>query len=270
MHNVPVDVREQAGADPVDAISARLPATDRRGWLLLTAVALLVVAGLLWAVLGRAPETVTGGGMIVPTRGFVDVGTFVSGSVTQVLVSPGEVVVEGQPVAVITEEDGSVDEIVTRVAGTVATIVASQGGITRPGLPLMTIDPADNANVAVGFLPAAEAGQIRVGMPALVAVSSFPQSQHGYITGTVRTIALLPATFDRIRLLVGGNDQLPEFFTADGPVVEVTISLDEDANNPTGYAWTSGRGPNATVTTGELASVAVVLSNNSPLERILG
>ena len=39
---------EKETANPVDDISARLPVTDRRGWALLAAVALLVLAGLLF------------------------------------------------------------------------------------------------------------------------------------------------------------------------------------------------------------------------------
>lgn len=262
-------VRESSATDPVEVISARLPTTDRRGWALLAAVALLILAGLLWAALSRSPVTVTGAGMIVPVGGFVDIGTSVSGSVTEVRVSPGDEVANGQVVATIRSDDGSIDEIISRVAGSVATIVARQGGVTQPGAPLLTIDPY-STDVAIGFLPAAQGGQVRVGMPALVAVSSFPESQYGFITGTVRSVAQLPVTFDRIQLLVGGNEQLPGFFTASGPAVEVSVTLDTDPTNASGYAWTTGNGPDRAVSTGELASVSVVVSDSSPLERIFG
>ena len=262
-------VDQGAGTNPGDAIAARMPATDRRGWAVLAGVALLIAAGVVWAVLGRAPETVSGSGMIVPVGGFVDVGTSLNGSVTEVLVSPGDDVAAGDPVATLKTEDGRVEPILATVSGTVATVVARQGGTTELGTPLLTLDPV-TADRAVGFLPAAQAGKVRVGMPALVAVSSFPESQDGYITGTVRSVALLPATSARIQLLVGGNDQLPVFFTSSGPVVEVVVSLDTNPANPSGYAWTSGDGPNAEVATGELASVSVVVSDSSPLERIMG
>lgn len=256
--------------DPGDAIAARLPATDRSGWLMLTAVALLVVAGVLWAVLGRAPETVSGSGMIVPAQGFVDIGTSVSGSVTEVLVRPGQDVSMGQPLATLVTNDGAVERILATVPGTVATIIARQGGTTEPGTPLLTMDPYIGGEVAIGFLPAEQGGEVRVGMPALVAVSAFPQSQHGYITGTVKAVALLPVTPDRIQLLVGGNGELPGYFTSSGPVVEVTVDLDEDADTVSGYAWTTGDGPSGAVLTGELAKVSVVLSDGRPIERIAG
>jgi multidrug efflux pump subunit AcrA (membrane-fusion protein) len=256
-------------ADPVSDIAARLPATDRRGWTLLGAMALLIIAGLLWAMYGRAPDTVTGAGMIVPAGGFVDIGTSVSGRVTQVLVGPGDRVQRGQPVATVAFGNDAVEQVLATVPGTVATIVARQGGITEPGTPLLTIDPA-TADVAIGFLPATEGSQVRTGMAAEVSVASFPRSQYGYITGTVKSVALLPATLDRIQILVGGNDQLPEYFTASGPVLEVTVALDVDADTASGYAWTTGDGPPDKVFTGELASVSVIISDRRPIERIAG
>ncbi|MDA2986656.1 MAG: DUF2118 domain-containing protein [Actinomycetota bacterium] len=253
---------------PADAVSARLPVTDPHGWMMLAAMALLVLAGLLWAVLGRAPETVSGRGMIVPANGFVNEGTAVGGSVTQILVNPGDRTAKGAPVATVQTRTGTTEQVRASVAGIVVSVVARRGGITQPGTPLMVIDPLTR-DIAVGFLPAAEGGKVRVGMPALVAVSSFPEAQYGYISGTVRSVGQLPATTERIQLLVGGNDQLPGFVTAAGPVIEVAVALDTDADTPSGYVWTTGRGPDAQVPTGNLASVSVELSDGSPLEQTM-
>lgn len=259
---------ETRATDPADEIAARLPVTDRRGWMVLAAIALLLLAGLLWAVLGRAPETVAGAGMIVPASGFADQGTSVTGSVSGILVRPGDQVEEGQPVATVEADDGTTETVRASASGIVVSVLARPGGTTQPGTPLMLIDPT-TTDVAVGFLPATEGGKVRVGMPALVAVSSFPQAQYGYITGTVRYVGRLPATIERIQLLVGDNDQLPAYVTADGPVIEVAVALDADGDAPSGYAWTIGRGPDAQVPTGNLASVSVVLSDGSPLEQIV-
>jgi multidrug efflux pump subunit AcrA (membrane-fusion protein) len=266
-HNHTVAVSEKAATSPADEISARLPVTDRRGWALLAATALLVLAGLLWAVFGSAPETVSGAGMIVPASGFSDEGTSVIGSVTQILVRPGDVVEQGQPIATVGVKDGTTEQVRASVDGIVASVVARQGSTTQPGTPLLIIDPT-TPDIAIGFLPAVQGGKVRVGMPALVAVSSFPEAQYGYISGTVQDVGRLPATIERIKLLVGGNDQLPELVTADGPVLEVAVALDADAGTPSGYVWTIGQGPDAEVPTGKLVSVSVVLSDRSPLEQM--
>jgi multidrug efflux pump subunit AcrA (membrane-fusion protein) len=266
----PASTVPRASSDPGDEVAARLPVTERSTWLLLTAVAALVAAGLLWTVFGSAPETVRGRGMIVPQGGFVDVGTAVAGAVSQVTVSPGDRVRAGEVVASLTDPDGAPVQIRAQVDGTVATVVVRTGGTTEPGTPLLTIDPDRVDKVAIGFLPAEQGSRVRVGMSALVAVASLPQSEYGFILGRVASIARLPVTSDRVRLLVGGNDELPTYFTATGPVIEVTVTLEENPDNPSGYAWTTGRGPDAEITTGTLAEVSVVLAEATPLQRIAG
>ena len=47
------------------------------------------------------------------------------------------------------------------------------------------------------------------------------------------------------------------------------MALDTDADTPSGYVWTTGRGPDAQVPTGNLASVSVELSDGSPLEQTM-
>jgi hypothetical protein len=85
----------------------------------------------------------------------------------------------------------------------------------------------------------------------------------------VRSVSTLPATADRIELLVGGNGSLSEYFMGEGPVLEVTVALDENAANPTGYNWTIGSGPDSELLTGSLAEVSVVINDYSPISRIL-
>ncbi len=262
------EIHDPAAAEPADLVAAALPVTDRRTWLLLAAIALVIVAGLVWTVFGRAPETITGPGMIVPTGGFIEIGTELAGTVSDVLVDPGQSVRAGTPVATLITTSGTTLKILASADGVIATIVAKQGGITDPGSPILTLDPDAGGNVAAAFLPAEQGARVRTGMPALVALASLPQSQYGYITGTVTAVSRLPVTADRVMLLVGGNEQLPSYFMSSGLVVEVTVTLDEDPATPTGYAWTIGDGPDTQVTTGTLADVAVVLSDASPFARI--
>jgi len=236
-------------------------------WLWLIAIGLVVVGGLLWLVVGRAPDSVTGRGMIVPTRGFVEVGTGEGGRVTEILVDPGDTVAADEVVARLVDGSGRPVSISAPVRGVIATVLVRQGSVAI-GSPLMTIDPVDDGNVAVGFLPADQASRVEEGMEATVAIASAPQSEFGSISGTVVQVGVLPTTADRISLLVGGNSQLPAYFLEGGPVVEVTVLLKTDPATSTGYVWTIGYGPAAPVRTGTLADVTVILDNTSLLSRI--
>lgn len=257
------------GRDPSREVAERLPVTDRRSWLMLLGVALLVLGGLAWAVLGRAPETVSGPGMVVPERGFVDVGTDAVGTVTAVLVQPGDLVDRGDVVARLLDLTGRPIAVSSPLTGRVATVLARTGGVSQPGVPIAVVDPSASPLVVVAFLPAGSGQQVRPGMTALVGLEAVPQAQFGMVSGVVAGVSPLPATAARVELLLGGDAALAAFFQRGGPVLEVTVALDRDPTTPSGYTWTLGSGPDVAITAGSLTDVAVVVDDGSVLSRVL-
>lgn len=259
-----------AERDPAREVAAALPVTDRPSWLLLVGLALLLGGGLLWAVFGRAPEVVTGRGMVVPATGFVDVGPEIVGTVMRVDVAPGDTVAAGAPIAAVLTADGTTVTVTTPADGQVTSVLTRPGGTTTPGVALVTLEPAEVPLSVVGFLPAGSAKRVQVGMPAQVALDSVPRSEYGMLVGTVASVSPLPATSARVATLVGGDPALAEYYLADGPVLEVRVALTPDAASTSGYAWTVGEGPPIEVSAGTLADVAVVVEEATPLSRVLG
>lgn len=254
--------------DPTREVAARLPVTDRPSWLVLVALALLAAAAVVWAVFGSAPDVVSGRGMVVPSQGFVEVGTEIQGTVVDVVVAPGDRVEAGDTVARIRTDD-RVKIIGTPIAGRVATVLVRQGGITDRGTAIVTIEPSDSDLDVVAFVPAGPGKRIVPGMDARVGLASIPRSQYGMIVGTVDAVSPVPVSPERVILLVGGNASLTDYFTSQGPILEVTVSLKTDPSTASGYAWTTGSGPATEVTPGTLADVQVVISDTPPIQRIL-
>lgn len=254
--------------DPTREVAARLPVTDRPSWLILAALALLVAAGVVWAVFGSAPDVVSGRGMVVPAQGFVEVGTEIQGTVLGVDVAPGDDVASGDVVARIRTDDGDVT-VTTSISGRVATVLVRAGGITDRGTAILTVEPADSDLEVVAFVPAGPGKRVVTGMDARIGLASVPRSQYGMILGKVEAVSPVPVSPERVILLVGGNQSLAEYFTSQGPILEVTVSLKTDPSTLTGYAWTTGSGPASEVTPGTLADVQVVISDKPPIQRIL-
>jgi multidrug efflux pump subunit AcrA (membrane-fusion protein) len=254
--------------DPSAEVAVRLPITDRPSWLMLFGLALLVAAGIAWAVFGQTPDVVSGRGMVVPAQGFIEIGAELQGTVSDVAVTPGEKIKSGTVVARIHTADGDVTAT-SPVEGTVATVLIRAGGVTDRGTALATIEPSGSESVVVGFVPAGPGKRIRPGMTARVAPDSLPRSQYGTITGRVKAISPVPIPPERVILLVGGNVSLADYFLTDGPILEITVALDKDPSTPSGYHWTTGTGPPDQVTLGTLAEVQVVLSEAAPISQIL-
>ena len=73
----------------------------------------------------------------------------------------------------------------------------------------------------------------------------------------------------RILALDPVESGLADYFLTQGPILEVTIGLEQDASNASGYRWTTGQGPATAVTPGTLAEVSVVVSDVAPVQRIV-
>lgn len=260
--------RSTSADDPARAVAAAFPIADRKSWMGVVGIAVVFLGGLLWSVFGQSPQTVRAEGIIVPKSGFTDVGRHLDGTLTEILVSPGDLVDKGDVVARISGERGLVD-VIAPTDGTVASILERIGGSTVPGELVLTMSSTADAEVAVAFVPAQVGALVKPGMRALVGVATYPESQFGTITGTVVSVSTLPATDDRIELLVGGNQSLVGHFAKGGPVLEVRVRLDPDPSAISGYRWTIGRGPAERLEVGTLATVAVVVAEGSPLSRFL-
>ncbi|MGI9197786.1 MAG: HlyD family efflux transporter periplasmic adaptor subunit, partial [Candidatus Nanopelagicales bacterium] len=223
---------------------------------------LIVVGVLVWAIFGRAPQTVTGFGYVVPEGGYTEVGARVSGLVDSVNVEAGQRVSSGEELVRVNIVDGdsSVESLVSPVDGIVSEVVALPGRVTAPGDPMIYLQPDDAPLVVKGFIPATSAGTIRIGMPAEVTPADAPRrAQYGVILGTVTALSPTPATADRISFIVGGNSSLVDYFLSAGPVIEATVELKLDPATPSGYAWSIGQGPDVEVRAGTLSEVTVVL-----------
>ena len=256
-----------APPDPAAAVDARASVASRPLVIALVALCLLVAAVFAWATFGRAPQTVTGFGYIVPDGGFTEVGTTVSGLVESVKVEPGQRVRTGEElVRVVSEGNESISEsVVSPAEGVVVEVVALPGRVTDPGDPMVYLQPDGAPLVVKGFIAATSSETITVGMPASVSPADAPRkAQYGVILGQVSAISPTPATAQRISFIVGGNASLVDYFLSEGPVIEVTIEMRQDPSTPSGYAWSIGQGPDIEVRAGTL-SEATVMVRDTPV-----
>lgn len=228
----------------------------------LVGLSFIVLGILAWTFFGRAPQTVSGFGYVVPAGGYTEIGTQVNGLVASVEVEPGQGVREGEElVRVDTEISGGASEsILSPVDGTVIEVVALPGRITEPGDPMLYLQPLGSPLLVKGFVAASEAESVRVGMPALVSPADAPRfAQYGAIRGTVTALTPTPVTPDRLLFIVGGNSALVDYFLGSGPVIEATVELELDSSTPSGYAWSVGQGPDIQIRAGTLSGVKLVV-----------
>jgi HlyD family secretion protein len=162
----------------------------------------------------------------------------------------------------------SLEENVTVVApqdGRVLELMAEPGDVVQVGDPMLSFEMASEELIAVLFVPASEGKKIRVGMAARVVPATVKREEFGYMEGEVTWVADYPSTSRGILRLLA-NESLVERLMGEGPPIQVNVALRPDPATPTGFAWTSSRGPELEISSGTLAAGQMIVRRDRPIQ----
>lgn len=123
---------------------------------------------------------------------------------------------------------------------------------------LLVADAGEVRLTAIAYLPGAEGKKVKAGMSARVAPSTVKVELEGYVLGRVIQVAELPASREGLLRRLKNAVLVEEILKAGTPF-EVEVDLQRDATTPSGYAWTSGEGPDIRIEPGTLARTEVVV-----------
>jgi HlyD family secretion protein len=168
-----------------------------------------------------------------------------------------------QQVELLTKRLTDGETVTSPYDGTVGEIKHNVGELVRQGAGLLALLPdeasgasavaaAQSSLIAVIYVPASDGKKIAAGMTAEIEPSTVRREEFGFIFGRVRSVAELPSTQDGMMRILG-NPELVTALSASGAPFEVEVELDRDAKTRSGFRWSSGHGPDTTVTPGTLA-----------------
>lgn len=263
------DAKRPPQSDPAEDVAERTPVMTRPLLIALAAVGLLAIAGVLWAVFGRAPDLVTGPGIILPAGGYSPVTATSSGHVEAVAIAPGRRVRAGQDVARVRGANGRLVPVTSTTSGMLMDVLVAPGTAVEEHQTIALVSPVGRRLQVHAFLPLAEAPAVKPGMRALVTPSGARSAEYGAIEGVVTTVAPSATGPVRLNTVSGGNPWVVRQLATGAPVVEVTVMMRPDADAPTGVRWTIGTGPGQALRTGQLATVAVTVSDPSIITRLI-
>jgi len=92
---------------PAEQVEQRLQVTSPRMWLALAGFVVLIVVGLVWGILGRAADQVTGIGVMLPSAGLYDLSSPTPGIVQGIKARNGDELTAGETVLYLALADGS-------------------------------------------------------------------------------------------------------------------------------------------------------------------
>ena len=148
-------------------------------------------------------------------------------------------------------------------AGRVLELLVDRGAVIGPGTALLNLELVSEDLMAVVFVPATAGKRVQPGMAVRLSPSTVKREEFGSILGKVTWTAEYPSTARGMARLLN-NDALVQKLMQAGPPIQVNIALERDPSTPSGYKWSSSRGPNLQISSGTLATGDIVV--RSPID----
>ncbi len=266
-------VRHASASEEMDKM---FRVTRPMNWLILFAVIGLLAVAVGWALFGTVSTRVGGQGILIKPGGVDTVAAIVAGQITRLRVAPGDLVRQGQVIAEMADAAADVAlpplrMILASGDGRVLQVLVKSGAQVAVGTPLLTVEAAGAEPAplqALLYVPLAEATRLRSQMAVHLSPSDFHKEEFGYVLGRVKSIGEFPVTRQEAESALG-NPQLVDSLLDQGPMIAVLVELLPDPSSPSGYKWSSGKGPAGSLTRGTLCSALVTVQKQHPVELIV-
>ena len=159
-------------------------------------------------------------------------------------------------------------QVLSPVNGRVTEWKVAEGTRVAGGTPVVSIESGAEGLQLMLYVPPENGKAVKPGMDVRIALSTVRKEEHGTLVGTVADISDFPSTPQGMQAVLQ-NDRLVQQFVAKGPPFAARVDLHRDAASPTGYRWSSGGGPQLTISSGTPAEAEVTVRNQPPLALVI-
>lgn len=161
-------------------------------------------------------------------------------------------------------------EIRSDAGGRILELTAAEGNIVNRGQRLIQMETRKETDqlIALAYFQDKVGKRLFPGMVVRVAPSTVDTKRYGSIRGKVISVSELPVTPDAVINYVG-NSEVARDLTKGEHHVEAFIEMMEDPTTDSGYAWTSQKGPSATITPGTSIDVNVTYERRPPISFVM-
>lgn len=162
--------------------------------------------------------------------------------------------------------------VVSTHNGRVVEVRVQVGDLLAPGTPILSLErTAEEGGLeALLYVDSREGKQLKRGMEVQLSPSVVRRERHGVLLGKVIAVEDYPST-RRGMMRALHNEQLVESFIAEtgGTPIAVRAELLRDKSAPTGYRWSSGKGPRIELTSGTRLDADVTTRSQRPISLLL-
>jgi HlyD family secretion protein len=160
------------------------------------------------------------------------------------------------------------ESVVSPYGGEVLEVKVSAGATVAMGDPILSIQPDVPDLQALLYLPAAQAKDVHPGMEVKLSPSNVKPEEFGFVKGRVIYISDFPDTPAEL-MRNFENEVLVKALTNNGPVTELHVEMLKDPKTPSGYQWSSSKGPSLKLSGGTLCTAEVITRWQKPITLVL-
>ena len=161
-------------------------------------------------------------------------------------------------------------QIVSPHSGKILELTVVTGQILTPGQQIGSIESNSSPNglIAVAYFPMKDGKKIKSGMQTRITPTTIKRERYGSIIGEITSVSSVPRSTDSIAAIVGNRELAMSFGTA-GSMIEIRSRLTTDDQNPSGYNWSSGSGPDIKITSGMTLTLDATIEYRKPITFLL-
>lgn len=254
-----------------EQLDRRIKISSPLSWLALIAVLLIIVATVVWSIFGTLPTTETVSGMIVSTSNVNAVYSENTGTLEKYCKEIGNSVKNGEKIAEIKLDDGTVKNVVADRDGVLSVLSLEVGTPVLAGSEVARITPKDVGNQAVVcYVPLAYAQKFEKGMEVLVYPTSVDSQKYGHMEAEIISVDDYATNANSLAYIFGTGNMVAEQFAANGPIVSIVCKIKSDDSTKSGYYWSSKNAKNLTVSNGTVISAKIVVEECAPITKLIG
>lgn len=177
----------------------------------------------------------------------------------------------GREVIILEQKVTENSRIFSSQDGCILELNATVGQVVQPGSRLgnMRIGGEEKLGLAMAYFQIKDGKQIKPEMPISITPDTVQRERFGGIVGKVTEVSPLAVTAEGTVATIGNSEVVKSLIGETGAAIQVTANLQTDDRNPSGYKWSSSKGPDSKITPGTTAIVRVTVDERSPITFLL-
>ena len=167
-------------------------------------------------------------------------------------------------------------KIVSRSAGVVVEVRGAVNTAVAAGDPILLLETGGTGKAggrnelkAVLYVAAGAVNKITKGMEVKLLPSTVKREEHGSMYGSVVSVSSVPTSRGAMVARLNDPNLVDQLIRDIGLPRELEISLTPDTLTPSGYKWTSGRGPPVNISSGTLCTGWVTINEQPPIAFVI-